>query len=181
MQIGLYEQLINKIILSQINQLDKDQFFISETNIDKAEAAKVLGQYLSNVVRYALSLINGDDLVEKQIDLANKIIRLLKDELSYQDFDNDLIAVEAKILSTIFSKIDAGFSDIDKHLKAITPYSRLSHSELFTGSNSGISLESEIKEFRSFLSSIRNFSRFRCMTSAYPGSDFSPPFHQYFV
>jgi len=146
MQIGLYEQLINKIILSQINQLDKDQFFISETNIDKAEAAKVLGQYLSNVVRYALSLINGDDLVEKQIDLANKIIRLLKDELSYQDFDNDLIAVEAKILSAIFSKIDAGFSDIDKHLKAITPYSRLSHSELFTGSNSGISLESEIKK-----------------------------------
>jgi len=146
MQIGLYEQLINKIVLSQINQLDRERFFISETNIDKVEAAKVLSQYLGKVIRYALSLIVGDDSVEKQIDLANRIIRLLKEELGHQDFDNDLIAVEAKILSAIFSKIDAGFTDIDKHLKAITPYSRLSHSELFTGSNAGISLESEIKK-----------------------------------
>ena len=33
-----------------------------------------------------------------------------------------------------------------KHLKEITPYTRLSQSELFTGNNAGISLESEIKK-----------------------------------
>lgn len=146
MQLGLYEQLINKLVLAQINQLDRDFFFIKESNIDKAEAAKVLGQYLGNVIRYALSLITGEDSVEKQIDLANKIIRLIKDELANQDFDDDIIEVKAKILSAVFSKIDAGFSDFEKYLKHITPYSRLSHSELFTGSNSGISLESEIKK-----------------------------------
>lgn len=146
MQLGLYEQLINKLVLTQINRLDKDLFYIKESNIDKAEAAKILGQYLGNVIRYALSLVTGDGSIEKQIDLANKIINLLKDELSHQDFDDDLINVEAKILSAVFSKIDAGFSDFDKHLKHITPYSRLSHSELFTGSNSSISLESEIKK-----------------------------------
>lgn len=146
MQLGLYEQLINKLVFTQINQLNKDQFFIKESNIDKAEAAKVLGQYLGNVIRYALNLITGNDSVDRQIDLANKIIHLLKDELAHQDFEDDLINVEAKILSAIFLKIDAGFSDFEKHLKHITPYSRLSHSELFTGSNSGISLESEIKK-----------------------------------
>ncbi len=146
MQLGLYEQLINKLVFTKISQLNKDQFFIKESNIDKAEAAKILGQYLGNVIRYALSLVTGDDSVEKQIDLSNKIIHLLKEELAHQDFEDDLIAVEAKILSAVFSKIDAGFSDLDKHLKHITPYSRLSHSELFTGSNSGISLESEIKK-----------------------------------
>jgi len=146
MQLGLYEQLINKLVFAQINKLDKNQFFIKENNIDKAEAAKILGQYLSNVIRYALSLVTGDDSVEKQIDLANKIIHLLKDELAHQDFEDDLISIEAKVLSAVFSKIDAGFTDFDKHLKHITPYSRLSHSELFTGSNSGISLESEIKK-----------------------------------
>jgi len=146
MQLGLYEQLINKLVFTQINQLDKNHFFIKESSIDKTEAAKILGQYLGNVIRYALSLVTGDDSVERQIDLANKIIHLLKDELPHQDFDDDLINVEAKILSAVFSKVDAGFSDFDKHLKHITPYSRLSHSELFTGSNSGISLESELKK-----------------------------------
>lgn len=146
MQLGLYEQLINKLVFTQINQLNKEHFFIKESNIDKAEAAKILGKYLGNVIRYALSLVTGDESVERQIDLANKIIHLLKDELAHQDFEDDLINVEAKILSAVFLKIDTGFSDFEKHLKHITPYSRLSHSELFTGSNSGISLESEIKK-----------------------------------
>ncbi|MBU2525639.1 MAG: DUF3427 domain-containing protein [Bacteroidetes bacterium] len=146
MQLGLYEQLINKLVATKINELDKNTFFIKESVIDKAEAAKILGQYLSNVIRHALSLISGDDSIDKQIELANKIIHLLKDELSQKDFEDDLIVVEAKILSAIFSKIDADFSDFEKHLQKITPYSRLSHSELFTGSNSGISLESEIKK-----------------------------------
>ncbi len=146
MQLGLYEQLINKLIVSKLNQLERDKFYIKESDIDKAEAARILTQYLSNVIRYALGLIIGDDSIERQILLANKVINLLKEELSNQDFDDDLISIEAKILSAVFLKLDAGFSDFEKHLKHITPYSRLSHSELFTGSNSGISLESEIKK-----------------------------------
>ena len=39
-----------------------------------------------------------------------------------------------------------GFSDFDQHLKEITPYTTLSQSELFTGSNAGVSMESEIKK-----------------------------------
>jgi superfamily II DNA or RNA helicase len=146
MQTGLYEQLINKLVASKINRLDRNSFFIKESHIDKTEAAKTLGQYLANVIQHALSLVTGEDSIERQIDLANKIISLLKEELTKQDFEDDLIVVEGKILSAVFSRLDAGFSDFDKHLKHITPYSRLSHSELFTGSNSGISLESEIKK-----------------------------------
>lgn len=146
MQLGLYEQLINKLVLSQLNQLDRDKFYIKENDIDKAEAAKLLAQYLGNVIKFALTLISGDRSIEQQIALSNKIILLIRDELSNQDFNEDLIAVEAKILSAIFLKLDANFSDFEKHLNHITPYSRLSHSELFTGNNSGISLESEIKK-----------------------------------
>ncbi len=71
---------------------------------------------------------------------------LLRNELRDEGFDSDLIAIEAKILSAVFSKLDARFADFDKHLKEITPYTRLSQSELFTGNNAGISLESEIKK-----------------------------------
>ena len=62
------------------------------------------------------------------------------------NLNEDLIESEANILSAVFSKLDANFSDFKKHLNEITPYTRLSHSELFTGNNAGISLESEIKK-----------------------------------
>jgi len=145
-QEGLYEQLINKLVLSKLNDLDRNTFYIKETAIDKDEAARVLSQYLSNVIRVALNLISGEESVQKQIELSNKIIRLLQSELQGEDFDDDLIVAEAKILSAIFSKIDPRFTDFDRYLKEITPYTRLSQSELFTGNNAGISLESEIKK-----------------------------------
>lgn len=145
-QNGIYEQLITKLVSSKINDLDKDKFYIKRNEIDKNEAARLFSQYLSEVIRFALNLISGDDSIEKQIELSNKIIFLLKNELNNTEFDEDLIETEARILSAIFSKLDANFSDFEKHLKAITPYTRLSQSELFTGSNAGISLESEIKK-----------------------------------
>jgi superfamily II DNA or RNA helicase len=145
-QLGLYEQLINKLISSKLNNLDRNTYYIKESPIDKNEASRLLSQYLVEVIRFALNLINGDDSIEKQIELSNKIIFLLRTELKDEEFDEDIIATEAKILSAIFKKIDARFSDFDKHLKEITPYTRLSQSELFTGNNAGISLESEIKK-----------------------------------
>ena len=145
-QEGLYEQLINKLIASKINDLDKNIFHIKESSIDKNEASRILSQYLIEKIQMALSLISGDESVEKQIKISNKIIFLLRTELNDEDFDGDLISTEAKILSAIFSKIDARFSNFDKHLKEITPYTSLSQSELFTGNNAGVSLESEIKK-----------------------------------
>lgn len=145
-QNGIYEQLITKLVASKLNNLDRNKFYIKESEIDKSEAARVLSQYLVEVIRLALSLISGDESIEKQIELSNKIIFLLRAELKDEEFDEDLIATEAKILSAIFSKIDARFSDFEKYLKEIIPYTRLSQSELFTGNNAGISLESEIKK-----------------------------------
>lgn len=143
---GLYEQLINKLVSSKLKNLDRNTFYIKESEIDKSEAARVLSQYLIEIIRFALNLITGEDSIEKQIELSNKIILLLRTELKDEEFDEDLIATEAKILSAIFSKLDANFSDLEKHLKEITPYTRLSQSELFTGNNAGISLESELKK-----------------------------------
>lgn len=145
-QTGLYEQLITKLVSAKLNNLNKDKFYIKEQEIDKSEASKMLSQYLSEVIRFALNLISGDDSIEKQIELSNKIIFLLRNELNDEEFDDDLISTEAKILAAIFAKLDASFSDFEKHLKEITPYTRLTQSELFTGNNAGISLESELKK-----------------------------------
>lgn len=146
MQQGLYEKLITKLISSKLETIDQKEFFVRETIVEKSEAAKILSHFLNEVINRGLSIVTGENAIEKQIEISNKIIRLLREELEDIDFDDDLIAVNGRILNAVFSKIDAPFSDFDKHLKEITPYTRLSQSELFTGSNVGISLESELKK-----------------------------------
>ncbi|MEI6556686.1 MAG: DUF3427 domain-containing protein [Paludibacter sp.] len=145
-ETGLYEELINKLVLFKLNKIDRDTYFVKETALDKAEAAKVLSLYLVSVIQLALSSINGDDSIEKQIDVSNKIIKLLRDEVNDDDFNENIIDTQAKILSAIVNKIDSGIIDFDKHLKEITPYTRLTQSELFTGNNAGISIDSEIRK-----------------------------------
>lgn len=73
-QNGIYEQLITKLVSSKINDLDKNKFHIKQNEIDKNEGARLFSQYLTEVIRFALNLISGDDSIEKQIALSNKII-----------------------------------------------------------------------------------------------------------
>lgn len=146
MNQGIYEELVTKLVAHKINELDKNAYHINKTKIDKAEAAIILANHLSSTIKRALEFVNGENQLEVQIAIANKIIQFLKEELHKEDFNNDLIEVEGEILKAVFTKVDAHFSDFDLHLKEITPYTRLTHSELFTGGNVGLSLESELKK-----------------------------------
>ena len=146
MNQGIYEEIVTQLISSKLNALEKDAYFIKETKIDKEEASLILSQHLSKTIKYAFSIIKGENILEHQIEIANKIIKFLKEELKKEEFDDDLIDAEGKILKAVFTRIDAHFSDLDLHLKEITPYTRLTHSELFTGGNRGPSLESELKK-----------------------------------
>ncbi len=143
---GIYEQLINKLVESKLKTVDREQFFIKKSPIEKSEASKLLSQYLSEVIYCAFGLITDENSIEQQIEVSNKIILLLKDELKNIDFEDDLIAVNGTILNAIFSKLDSSVVNYEDHLKKITPFTRLTQSELFTGSNIGISLESELKK-----------------------------------
>lgn len=143
---GIYEQLITKLVASKLEDIDGNQFYIKESTIDKEEAAQVLSKHLNSTIGYALSLIKGEHVIDNQIKIANRIIQVLKDEISNELIDGDLVETEGRILKAVFEKTDAHFSDLDLHLKEITPYTRLTHSELFTGGNVGLSLESELKK-----------------------------------
>lgn len=146
MNQGIYEELVTKLINIKLSELDRDTFQIKKTSIDRGEAAQILSQHIGKTIKHAFTLIKGEDILEKQIEIANKIILLLKDELSKEKFVDELIDTEGKILKAVFTKVDAHFTDLDLHLAEITPYTRLIHSELFTGGNSGITLESELRK-----------------------------------
>ena len=146
MNQGIYEELVTKMVAQKINELDKNAYNVNKTRIDKEEASIILARHLSQTIRHALEYIKGDNQLDLQIEIANKIIRFLKEELQKEEFSDDLVEAEGEILNAVFTKVDAHFSDFDLHLKEITPYTRLTHSELFTGGNVGLSLESELKK-----------------------------------
>lgn len=146
MNQGIYEELVTQLVVNQLKSLDKTNFEFRATKIDKEEASAILAQHLAKTIRHALSSIKGERSIEYQIDIANKIIKLLRDELHKEEFNDDIVDIEGNILKAIFSKIDSHFSNLDLHLKEITPYTRLTHSELFTGGNAGLSLDSELKK-----------------------------------
>ncbi|MEJ7766593.1 MAG: DUF3427 domain-containing protein [Chitinophagaceae bacterium] len=146
MKLGLYEELISKMINSRLDGLDQEKYYIKRTALDKVEAAQFLSLYLVNILQKALSSYGTDNIIEKQVLLTNNLIKFVRDELKDDDFNEDLLSTETNILNAIFSKDQTSFSNLDLHLKEITPVTGLRHSELFTGNNSGISLQTELKK-----------------------------------
>ena len=144
-ELGLYEQLINKLIANKLNSLDKT-FYIKTDTLDKEEASRYLSLYLSETIKFALNEIKDENKTLKQIELSNKIIQLLIEELPKINLSENLIEAEGRILEAVFSKIDSPYPDFGARIQKITPYTRLSQSELFIGSNSGITMESEIRK-----------------------------------
>ncbi len=145
-ELGIYEQLINKLIFNQLRELSNDSFYIKSSLLDKEEASRYLSAYLADIIKLALNDLREENKLLKQVELSNKIIQLLINELPKLELSENLIESEGKLLQAIFSKGNFQFSDFEERIKQITPYTRLSQSELFTGNNVGISLESEIRK-----------------------------------
>jgi superfamily II DNA or RNA helicase len=143
---GLYEQLITKLISNKLEELKESNYFISTTVLDRAEASRYLSQYLAETITYALNSITGDDDIVKKIALSNNIIQYLIQMLPGINLSENLIENEGKLLQAVVNKLDFAYPDVAARIKEIMPYTRLSQSELFTGSNAGISLEAEIKK-----------------------------------
>ena len=102
---GLYEQVIN-------NQLDNELLGIPEARqctapIDKAEASKVLAQYLSEVVQKSLDNVadNGGDLSD-QIELTNQIVTLIQEKVNETDPESMKVAQRAEQLLALLREND---------------------------------------------------------------------------
>lgn len=74
---GLYEQVINTALNSELSEIPDARKLVAP--IDKAEASKILAQYLADVVQKGLENVvdNGGD-ISTQIGLANQIVDLIQ-------------------------------------------------------------------------------------------------------
>ena len=82
---GLYEQVINNALTGELAGIPEARKAVAP--IDKAEASKVLAQYLADVVQKGLDnvLDNGGE-VSAQIELTNRIIGLIQNMTKEADF-----------------------------------------------------------------------------------------------
>ena len=85
LQPGLYEKVINTALNSELSEIPDARKSVAP--IDRAEASKVLAQYLADVVQKSLEnvLDNGGD-ISAQIGLANQIVDLIQNTTKEADF-----------------------------------------------------------------------------------------------
>lgn len=142
--LGIYEQLITQQVSQHLNH---DEFFVGERELEIGEASIWLSRFLTRILKYAIdSIPQGDDQLKNQINLSNQLLLWLKDLLQGDDiFDNNLIDCQGRILTALFERDNPVAADLKKYVGDIFPLTGLTQSELFCGSNAGLSLESELK------------------------------------
>ena len=146
MQLGIYEQLITKALKQKLDSLPSERYFIETRPVDKDIAARYLSQHLTYWIEYALNDVLDKDRPDLQFELANRLLQILLLELRDASISDELLLAEKNLLEAIFTKADSNYPDLGKRLREIMPYTRLTQSELFTGSRASIPLESELRK-----------------------------------
>lgn len=143
-QTGIYEQLITQLVEQN---LDRDSFYVGERSLEAAEAATWLSRFLTRIIEIAMdSIPYSEKRVYEQINLANTIVRWLSKHIKDEELiSENLLDSQGKILTALFDKTNPIAADISKYVESIMPITGLTQSELFCGSNVGVSLETEIK------------------------------------
>lgn len=129
---GLYEQVINNQINSELAEIPEARKAVAP--IDKAEASKVLAQYLSDVVQKGLDnvLDNGGD-ISAQIGLANQIVELIQSATKEADFAALGVDQRAEQLLALLREADPRLAAGKAAEDLIRPESSVTQSSLFTG------------------------------------------------
>ncbi|MDD6346731.1 MAG: DUF3427 domain-containing protein, partial [Lachnospiraceae bacterium] len=141
---GLYEQVVNKEIEEELHDLPDAVKHVEK--IDTAEASSVLTQYLSEVVHKGLDRMARDD-ISAQIELANKIVKLISQETAEEDLQELTVADEGEQLLALISEDDPLVRLGQKKAKDIPrPETSAAHSSLFTGAIHEPQMFSELKK-----------------------------------
>jgi superfamily II DNA or RNA helicase len=140
---GLYEQIINKGLETELSVTDK---LSTTAPIDSAEASKVLAKYIAEVVEKGLDNVadNGGD-VGSQVALANRIISTIIHETKENELDEMTVAERAEQLLALFDKKNSILS-LDEKAAIIRPETSIAQSSLFTGAIHEPQMFSELKK-----------------------------------
>ena len=150
MKTGIYEQLITQLLQEKLEQV-KGRYYVESQTLQASDAALYLSRFLQNVIHSVLDgSLKGPEKLQLQVNLSNALILWLKDYLQEEDISEQLIDAKGELLMALYETQNPVAADLKNYVAKVSPLTGLSQSELFTGSNLGLSLESELKrEIRS--------------------------------
>ena len=142
---GLYEQVINNALNSELAEIPEARKAVAP--IDKAEASKVLAQYLTDVVQKGLDnvLDNGGD-ISAQISLTNQIVDLIQNTTKEADFAALGVDQRAEQLLALLREADPRLAVGKTASDLSRPETSIAQSSLFTGAIHEPQMYTELKK-----------------------------------
>ena len=99
---GLYEQLVDALVDESINETARHDLRAELRALDPGDSHSYLAQYLASKIGDTLAPLSGTNKLERQLELANRIIALLADsEAQSVDIDRSKL-LRAELLLAIF-------------------------------------------------------------------------------
>ena len=142
---GLYEQVINNALNRELAEIPDARK--STAPIDTAEAAKVLAQYLTDVVQKGLENVqdNGGG-IEAQIQLANQIVTTIQNTTQEADFAALGVDGRAEQLLALLQQNDPRLATGKSAKDLDRPETSIAQSSLFTGAIHEPQMYTELKK-----------------------------------
>ena len=191
LKAGLYEKVISKKLREELNA-SKDDQIADIQKIDKAEASKILTNYISSIIESGLKEAGEENGIENQIHLTNLLVETLRKTLHRDDIVNLSVDDQAEQLLSVFNIKNSTYV-IDKNNKMIRPETSISQSSLFTGAVHEPQMITELKKeivscsridflvsfikwsgLRQLINELRDFTnrggQFRVITTSYLGA-----------
>ena len=142
---GLYEQVINEALNRALSDIPEECKSVAP--IDRAEASRILSQYLADVVQKGLDNVvdNGGDIAA-QVALVNRIVELIRSTTQEADFSSLSVDRRAEQLLALLRENDPRLavgkdaSDVER------PETSLAQSSLFTGAVHEPQMFTELKK-----------------------------------
>ena len=142
---GLYERVINNALNRELSEIPDARKSVAP--IDRAEASKVLAQYLADVVQKGLENVadNGGD-ISTQIGLANQIVTLIQNTTQEADFASLSVDQRAEQLLALLREQDPRLAVGKTAADLSRPETSIAQSSLFTGAIHEPQMYTELKK-----------------------------------
>lgn len=143
MRPGLYEQIINNEMSSELEQIPAD--CKHQEKVDSAEASRVLSAYVAELLERKMDSIfesSGDSALTNQIDFINKVISVVDDESK----DRAMVGLTGEQLLSIMSDKDERLLLGKKAKDIARPETSMAFSSLFTGADREPQMLNELKK-----------------------------------
>ena len=143
MESGIYEQIINKKLSSELEKLPGDCKY--QEKVDAAEASKVLATYVAGLLQHKMDCMyesSGDNALSDQIMYINKVINAIDAEVC----DQNMVEQSGEQLLSVLSQNDERLLLGKTAKDVVRPVTSIAYSNLFTGATQEPQMLTELKK-----------------------------------